>query len=547
MIKLLLLFGVFLSFSLNAIEPVMRIGVVTDTHVKKSKNSCELLKGAFKVFKQHHAKMIINVGDIADVYNEQAYRNYRDTVSEVFPDAATRPLELFVYANHDVIGRKKENPFKVFKDVKKHLHISHDPYHIQEFKGYYFLIVPQFVNMKIYSEMLKEVAAKAGDKPFFVIDHIPAPNTTNGAGGNSKRKELLSKYPQTVVLCGHAHSTLTNERAIWQGEYTAVNAGALHTYGIALQGVPRQTFPGDMFLLLEVYKDKLVFRRFSASTQKEYKADAPWSIPLPFDPKTAPYRTEKRYAEEIAPEFAPGSAVKIQNTDRQVGLIFPAAVGDVFVYDFKFYRRRDSKWQLFAEQGLAGNAVTPEYMRSQNMTASVDIGLFVPGEENKLVITPRGFFGKCGKSIEKTFSINNAAKSETVFESRNPMEELKFMTGLRGGRIISKDKDGFYLNDSNNSRLEFPENVWSGKKGTVFRFTIEMHTIQGNDSWSIVLRNPVPLRNARHRIDTPTGNSGVRRYVITFTKPRESFWYYLLIREGGKGKVKFDYVKIEKL
>jgi hypothetical protein len=63
----------------------------------------------------------------------------------------------------------------------------------------------------------------------------------------------------------------------------------------------------------------------------------------------------------------------------------------------------------------------------------------------------------------------------------------------------------------------------------------------------MVLRNPNPLKNANNRIMTPSGDSGSLRYIIDFSKVSASYFYYLLVREGGTGKIRFDYVRIERI
>ena len=75
-----------------------------------------------------------------------------------------------------------------------------------------------------------------------------------------------------------------------------------------------------------------------------------------------------------------------------------------------------------------------------------------------------------------------------------------------------------------------------------------MHLKQGaGNPWSVVLRNPKPLKNANHRIATENCDPGVQRFVIEFKKTNKNFNYYLLIREGAVGKIRFDYVKTERI
>ena len=63
----------------------------------------------------------------------------------------------------------------------------------------------------------------------------------------------------------------------------------------------------------------------------------------------------------------------------------------------------------------------------------------------------------------------------------------------------------------------------------------------------LVLRNPKPLTNANQRIATPKGDSGLQRYVIEFEKPKDEYDYFFLVREGTPGKIRFEYVQIERL
>ena len=126
------------------------------------------------------------------------------------------------------------------------------------------------------------------------------------------------------------------------------------------------------------------------------------------------------------------------------------------------------------------------------------------------------------------------------------MKTLKFKTGLADGEELEV-KNGFYLHNVEEARLIFPDNVWEGKRGTRFRFTIDMYTRQGDlEKWTLVLRNPVPMVNAKPRLYTQNGDIGVRRYVIEFTKAAAAYNYYFLVREGDIGEIRFDYVNIEK-
>ena len=99
-------------------KPLLRIGVMTDTHIGKNKKSCARVKLAYELFRRHGVDLMANVGDVADFHFPTGYKAYRETVEEVFADVApeNRPEELFVYAAHDYFNykcKKKRSSFTV--------------------------------------------------------------------------------------------------------------------------------------------------------------------------------------------------------------------------------------------------------------------------------------------------------------------------------------------------------------------------------------------------------------------------------------------------
>ena len=540
----LLLTSAVVSF---AAEPVLRIGLMTDTHVNKRIASCALLKEALTLFKQHNVDMIVNLGDVSNVYEEPAYKNYRDTVKAVFGDS--KPNEVFVFANHDRMAREKESVWEVFKDVKKHLECKNDFYDEIKLKGYTFLVIPQFVDRAKYIAMLDKAVKENPGKPIFVLDHVPAFDTVfnSQTWGDTRRRPILNKYPQVVQLSGHVHGTLTNELNIWQGEFTAVNAGSLAPWGGEFVGNEPVGMKSDMVLILEIYPDQLHFRRFFSGTKEEYGADKPWIVPMPFDPKTAPYTIAGRKKTSAAPDFKADAKINIKCGKRDVKVSFPG-VNDAFCYKVELFCKVDGNWKRYARKDFVSEFMKPVAKRSAVITQSLDIGYFDAGKEYQVKVTPVNFFDKEGKSIAGTFTLKSKIADTVVFESKDPMKELSFKDGLAGGKEFKKDADGYYIHDRHEGRLIFPDKVWEGKSRTKFRFTIDMQMIQDHSKrWTLCLRNPKPLTNANNRISTEGGDSGIQRYVITFSKAKDFFNYYLLIREGRKGKIRFDYVKIERI
>ena len=96
---------------------VARVGLVTDTHVGTTMASCARVRAALELFKQKGVEMVVNCGDIADMHYPDGYRFYRKTVNEVYPDPASRPIERFVYAFHDVCDYRSGSGWNVARDA----------------------------------------------------------------------------------------------------------------------------------------------------------------------------------------------------------------------------------------------------------------------------------------------------------------------------------------------------------------------------------------------------------------------------------------------
>ena len=225
-------------------KPLLRIGVMTDTHIGKTKESCRRVRMAYELFRKHGVDLMANVGDVADYHYPTGYEAYRETVEEVFADvpAAKRPKELFVYAAHDHFnygGPKKRSLWSkdatpAFADMERLIGASNGPYAQGSVKGFPYVVFPQSMteglDLKRCDKMIADAVAANPSKPVFVFAHIPPHGTTRSGSGSKPKREMLNKYPQVVNLSGHTHGSLVDERAIWQGEFTSVNVGCLQNW-----------------------------------------------------------------------------------------------------------------------------------------------------------------------------------------------------------------------------------------------------------------------------------------------------------------------------
>ena len=205
---------------------------------------------------------------------------------------------------------------------------------------------------------------------------------------------------------------------------------------------------------------------------------------------------------------------------------------------FREFARRDSFGEFYLAQGR----------RKGELSSRLSNGYFEPGREYLISVTPVGFFGREGAPLTAEFTAPaDVRKAVTIFESRDPMRELVFSSGLTGRKRLALS-GGFYRHQGGNARLIIPKKCWAGKKGTRFRFTVDMDVRQSpGHPWTMVLRNPRPMHNGNNRIILAGGDAANYRYVIEFSKRNAKYFYDLLIREGAPGLIRFNYVKIERL
>ena len=546
-----ILFSVVLSGSLllsGAEKPLLRAGMITDTHVKPDVKSVEKLRAALELFKREKVDVVINLGDVADKFHPEAYRNYRNTVKAVYPNGIR---EIFAYAGHDrvsgVPGLASPVPYS---KVKTELEITHDPLDIVVVNGIPFVTFPQDLQpLEDFEKHLTMAAKKFPGQPLFVVDHRPPYNTTFNSlvWALPGKERILAKFPQVIHLCGHVHNDIRNELCIWQGSFTAVDTGCISGWAGDLEGTIPFGKSSAGVLVMDVFKDKVKFNRWDAQTGKI--AAEPWQFPLPHDPQNPPLAFEKRKQLSTAPEFpADSRIITVFNpknfNDLQVRFHVAQPQKDVFKYEI-FIRDKESG-KIINRQEIFGDFYRNHPVKSTRHT--INAGYFESGREYIIQVVPFNFFGKRGKTqLETSFKAPVKAKWTTVFECNDPMETLKFKEGLDGGAELKK-RNGFYIHDVEEARLIFPDNVWTGKAGTRFRFTIDMHTRQsGIEKWTVLLRNPNPVLNANARLYTQSGDLGVRRYVIEFTKKEDNLNYYFLVREGAPGEIRFEQVKIERL
>ena len=413
--------------------PLFTAGFMSDTHLDPSTDSCVRVRAAYEFFKATGVSLIANLGDIADRHYPEAYRAYRQVRETVYPDAASRPKEVFLWAHHDRThfrGQENGDYTEAFEAAKPILGIEHDQIDRFEMGGYTFLIFPQWIDKRldIYEKNIAGACAANPGKPVFVLNHVPPADTTEGTrGSRDLERRILDRHPQVVVFSGHTHGTLRDERLIWQKGFVNVNLGCLSRWsGNFLGRVPP---PVQVWTVayLEFYRDRLVVRRFSLKDGSEIGADEPWTIRWGVD--------DGRYAPELRAKGAPepnfpAGAVPTVTADgdpmRSVNVTWPAGEPDrgVLGYRLRIETRRDGGWQTLAVRETCSDFWRETDERAARMfTDCLPAAFFDEGARYRFSIEPYGFYGKVGARIfaEWTAPRKDAADPLCVLDSDLPV------------------------------------------------------------------------------------------------------------------------------
>ena len=518
---------------------IARIGHMTDTHVVGNIKSLDRVRMALKLFKAEGVEMIINNGDIAERHIPEAYRLYRKAVNDVFPDAATRPREVFAYAWHDQHGHQRatgadpKDYMAAFEDVRKELQAA-DPV-VCDFvwQGLPFVVMseftgnPGFPTWVEYENTVARVCAANPGKPVFVVDHVPPMGTTYHcwSWGNSNCRRILDKFPQVVSLSGHVHGSLANERLIWQGGFTAINAGCLQSWDGFLAGSKPNSGNNKKsyaVLVIDVYHDRLVVYRLDVRDGSE--VGQPWVVPLPFAAKTAPYRAGEHEKKFKVPEFAAGTSLSLAaKGDPFEGweLTIPETMADGKVpYGYRArMQRKDSSggWNTFARDDLMAEFWKRPQERDGRIVHFLHSGFFAEGEKFRISVTPMDFFYREGKPI--FIDVPHGANLKTIWECTDPMKEMRY---YEGGKPLDPDAEGWVAPKTIHGQFRVTKGALKeAVRDGLNQFLVDIETDQKDGdwhTWGITLRGGGCGNLANFR--TPVGKPGVLTYVMPFTLPK---------------------------
>ena len=536
--KFLLPFLLLLTSVLAAAEPLLRFGAISDNHLdNRQPDSWERTRMAFEFFKKHKVEFFVDSGDITNTFQPDMFKLWRKMYLEVFDDEATRPDFLMIPAGHDKSGA--ESTAAGYAEFAK-LTGSGAVNPVKVVKGYHFVSLAQWENSKILKKNLEAaVAASKPGQPVFVVTHVPPKGTTLGstskAGGDPSIRPMLNKYPQVISLAGHTHNRLMDERAIWQGEFTAVNLGTLAYCGNGGIANPTDRPKSHDASIWEVYADKIVIRRFNVKTGLELFPERRWTIQLPYKPETALYSVRNRRNYPIA-KFDKAAKLDFKpekfSSQRWGKLIIPPLKENSFAllhYSVTVEKMsKDGKFEPYGITGFTRTAMPPQGVCEE---FGFPAGYFEADNTYRLTVKPLSYFDKSSDAISGVFTIGNVPWTEVPAKYEVQWQPWK------SSKVLPVGADGF-VEVSGDVRYLLPRMAAE----TALK-TKRKNVIVTMDIECIGKGVPAALRISNNRNQIITQNTASyretaqkQRYTFIYQPQKKDKAHYLLIRRGSDAK-----------
>ena len=470
--------------------PNVKFGVVSDIHIRyvdgdareaKGWGSNAMFRQTLEWFRDQGVDAVMIAGDMADNGMDDHLLAVAEAWYSVFPGDRYpdgRPIEkVFVYGNHDQHGflsgdyalkrypDSAERAKHVLRaDMKgwweKIFHEAYAPFYAKEIKGYTFLGThwDNGTGMESKNGNVDFGAALKGwldangrsldpRLPFFYVQHPHPKNTCYGpwAWGHDGGKvtAALSAFPNAIAFSGHSHYSLTDERSLWQGEFTSVGTSSLRYTGLPYNAHPpagyenTSTEAKDAWrynaakmmgnfatsdcrqgMLWSVYDDCIVVKRREFLSNLDVGDD--WVMPLPAA-ESRPFAFAERAKRFAAPEFPAGAAAKVEvvqakNRGGKSGdgkerieavakksfrVTVPAVPADrnARLYDLEFVAEAKNGQKVSKLTMAEGFNHAPGHAKTKCANFCVFAADALPQGKIRFTVTPRNCFGKEGRPL----------------------------------------------------------------------------------------------------------------------------------------------------
>lgn len=369
--------------------PVLRFAAASDSHIKeKGDSACKKLEKLFETCgaiaendeKYPHIDALVMVGDTVNSGEKEQYDAFFRLM-----DAAKRQETRFL----GVIA-KYHDCDKTRSQVADFTRRTGQPADFHTvINGFHFIGISVCPDPEVfhYSEEQKawldrEIAAAVSDTPHlpvFVFQHEHVRDTVYGSTlfdgwGELYFSDIFKKYPNIIDVSGHSHYPASDPRAIWQGDFTAVNDGGLSYFEFTFDG-ERKYHPENadvmaQFLIIEADKKGAVRIRTFDLNADAFTADR--FIPNAADKSAFYYGHEQRTAKAASPYFESGAEISAAKTESGCTLTTaPAKTGEddaVFLYRLSVLNEN-------GDEVLSEKSLSDYYYRCEPENVSFDCAL----------------------------------------------------------------------------------------------------------------------------------------------------------------------------
>lgn len=334
-------------------SPVLRFAVASDAHIKApGDEACRLIEKmlvrsyALAGEDKAHSSLdaLIMDGDIANSAEDEQFNGFFEALANAKKDE-TRFLGII--AKYHDCDKQRLTPAKFTARTGQptDFHTVINGFH---FIGISVCPAPEVFH---YSDEQKawlerEIAAAVQDTPLlpvFVFQHEHVRDTVFGSTlfdgwGEIYFSDIFKKYSNIVNISGHSHYPAADPRAIWQGEFTALNDGGLSYFEFTFDG-ERKYHPenaADMAQFLLIEADNRGAVRVRTYDLHEDTVAFDHFIENAANPAAFAYRPENRAEKAPPPRFGEDAEIHTERTGNGVKITVPPALTSeddrVFLY-----------------------------------------------------------------------------------------------------------------------------------------------------------------------------------------------------------------------
>ena len=407
---------------------LLTIGVMSDVHLSlENLENFHRAKKIFQLFKEHNVDGVINCGDTSDTYNIKLIQQYCELFYNTFKDQEEKPEKLFLAAGHDVLGALDKD--LAYQEVARTFN-SGGLNFVKEIKGYTFIGISQGQDLAILEEYL-EKHYQGSLKPTFVLTHEPPQNTIFPSSHfiYEKLRKILNNYPQVINISGHTHAPVFLDTNLWQGEFTAINAGSLFYWKDRPLGAPSRIINSCDAMIFEIQENQIVIHRFNMLTNQEIDPDNLWTLPIPYIKENALHTPQMRKASFPIPQFSSKEAtIKFDQEPFSHAYIKYPSITPISAFHnirVELLEEQDGNFNKIALFDYCNN-----YLYDDKEMFEIPVGLLKSNCNYKAILTPMNIYEKTGSSINIEFTTPVCKLEELVINDLITIkrEDGKFYT-----------------------------------------------------------------------------------------------------------------------